>query len=448
MRLTIHALETLIAEFTAVNAVAIFKLVANSTYRAPSHDQFLLIGGGKRNAIAPFCRLPPKKGKRLLYVKKVVKRAGPPRAPDIPYVRTGRFGTKSRRERIPQRRSLQELLAANPRQIIRMLIEDNILHDKTGRKCPTCQNGRLGSLRKLGKRGWQYRCNAKRCQKRYLAHESHPIFSTGFGPKQVSLQLQSAILLCLVNGVSQTLTSTLHKCNHKLVERMSIALDDCRTRYVKKRESSIAFGCDEAWMDVEADEVDIGKGAASARDDVNEEKPIVWEQWGGVVERGAPHTLVLTRLNPRRTKENAPGPGPIRPVDWKPIATRFLKGRKVILHTDGARAYKLRIPGVLHDHVVHMKKKIVKGGVAMWQKPGFTKTFKRTSPCGKVIYCKGGTQVIDRFWRTLRAALVGRSSPVGSYPLERRVRSCQWVYWQTGEDLWVKTGEMLSFFSK
>ena len=47
-------------------------------------------------------------------------------------------------------------------------------------------------------------------------------------------------------------------------------------------------------MDVEADEVDIGKGAASARDDVNEEKPIVWEQWGGVVERGAPHTLVLT----------------------------------------------------------------------------------------------------------------------------------------------------------
>ena len=67
-------------------------------------------------------------------------------------------------------------------------------------------------------------------------------------------------------------------------------MDDCRARYVKKRESSIAFGRDEAWMDVEADEVDIGKGAASAHDDVDEEKPIAWEQWGGV-SNGALHIL-------------------------------------------------------------------------------------------------------------------------------------------------------------
>ncbi len=53
----------------------------------------------------------------------------------------------------------------------------------------------------------------------------------------------------------------------------------------------------------------------------------------------------------------APGPGPIRKRDWAPLARRHLEGKKVILHTDGARAYTLKVPGVLHDNVVHMKKK-------------------------------------------------------------------------------------------
>ena len=175
----------------------------------------------------------------------------------------------------------------------------------------------------------------------------------------MSVQLQSAIPLGLVNGVSQTLTATLRKCYHKFVQRMSIATGDCRARHVKQRESSISFGRDEPWMGVEADEVDIGKGAASALDDVDEKKPTVWEQYGGVVERGAPQTLLLTRFNPRKTKENAPGPGPVRTVGWKPVANRFLQDRKVILHTDGARAYKPHVPGVLHDHVVRAKKKII-----------------------------------------------------------------------------------------
>jgi hypothetical protein len=53
----------------------------------------------------------------------------------------------------------------------------------------------------------------------------------------------------------------------------------------------------------------------------------------------------------------APGPGPIRKRDWAPLARRHLEGKKVILHTDGARAYTLKVPGVVHDNVVHMKKK-------------------------------------------------------------------------------------------
>ena len=57
---------------------------------------------------------------------------------------------------------------------------------------------------------------------------------------------------------------------------------------------------------------------------------------------------------------------------------------------------------------------------------------------------RGGTQVIDRFWRSLRKHLVGRTSPVGSHALERRIRSCQWEMWYQGKDKWSATGHMLA----
>ena len=78
-----------------------------------------------------------------------------------------------------------------------------------------------------------------------------------------------------------------------------------------------------------------------------------WEQWGGLVERGRPDTLVLLRLFPKTTASRSPGPGPITKRDWKPVAKKFLEGRDVILHTDGAKAYTMKIKGVLHDNVEH-----------------------------------------------------------------------------------------------
>ena len=72
----------------------------------------------------------------------------------------------------------------------------------------------------------------------------------------------------------------------------------------------IVYGSIHEWNDVEADEVDVAKGD----DDhlvMNPKKTIVWEQWGGIVERGAPESLMLTRLDPSKTIRRAPGPGPI-----------------------------------------------------------------------------------------------------------------------------------------
>ena len=112
-----------------------------------------------------------------------------------------------------------------------------------------------------------------------------------------------------------------------------------------------------------------------------------------------------------------------------------------------ARAYKAQVPGMLHDHVVHMKKRVIVEGRARWIKPFFTKRFDHVAPDGSRIACIGGTQTIDRFWRTLRTSLVGRSCAVGSHAFARRIRSCQWEYWYKGEDQWVKTGEMLQALS-
>ena len=85
---------------------------------------------------------------------------------------------------------------------------------------------------------------------------------------------------------------------------------------------------------------------------------VSWKQWSGLVQRGKPKTLVLNRLNPPMTVKNAPGPGAIRKVDWLPLGVKHLKDRKVVLHTDSARSYKLKLSGVVHDSVVHCKERM------------------------------------------------------------------------------------------
>ena len=130
------------------------------------------------------------------------------------------------------------------------------------------------------------------------------------------------------------------------------ANDVARADYVTKQERNITYGG--AWQDTEVDEVDVGK---LTDETIEHQHNTTWEQWGGLVERGRPSSLRLYRLNPKKTKKRALGPGPIRKVDWMPIAKKHLANRKIILHSDGARAYKVKLPGVHHCNFVHQKKK-------------------------------------------------------------------------------------------
>ena len=143
------------------------------------------------------------------------------------------------------------------------------------------------------------------------------------------------------------------------MERIFNNLDAARAKYVEHEEKSIKYGgtTDETWVDVEADEVGVGK--ALVDDEGGNGNNLKWEQWCGILQRGKLKSLRLFRSTPALTRANSPGPGPIRKEEWMAIGKPLLQDRHVALHTDGARSHRLDIPGIVHCHVVHQKKKTV-----------------------------------------------------------------------------------------
>ena len=296
-----------------------------------------------------------------------------------------------------------------------------------------------------------------KCRTFTLAHANHPIFTTGKGAAATPLNDQAFTLFCAVRGYTQSLVRLLTGKNHKMIEGIYRRNGQCRAQHVECRELEIKYGG--KWQDVEADEVDVGGNFAQMvreRGDGEPEGKVKWEQWGGLVQRGEPGSLLLTRLNPVHTHPRAPGPGPVKLTDWGPLARKHLAGKKVILHTDGAQTYNLKIPGMLHDHVTHKKKQLFKDGKpvengsrSVWVMPKYVKAFGHKIPGAKrTVQCKGGTQIADRFWRHLRSFLKNRPKKVGSAEVRMRVRSSQWSYWYRESDLWEKTGEMITKIQK
>ena len=148
------------------------------------------------------------------------------------------------------------------------------------------------------------------------------------------------------------------------------------------------------------------------------------------------------------TKLRSPGAGAIRKRECKPLARKWLVNRHVVLHSDGARSYKLKVQGVVHDAAVHKSnRKIVKGKV-VWIKPNYSKVEKHILPGRHVLFVKSGTQIVDRFWQKARKHIKHSGLPVGSPGLRVRIRSAQWLHWNQGADLWAKTAEMMRFLNK
>lgn len=395
-------------------------------------------GSTNKRKVPPKVFPQPKRGKARAHLKKrpVIKK---PKS--VPYVRHGKQTAKSRPEQEHWKRTLKGILQGTEFGTIEMLKQDGILDELRGTTCQKCQTGVLGPLKWVAcKKGWYHRCRGFGCQQYALPQQGNPLFPCAYGSAATPLKEQAAILFCGTVGISVPQCHKLIGANHKAVEGMYNRLDQVREKFVMMQEPKIKFGSEAEWNDIEADEVDLRKF-----DDPNDtsQRPREWEQWGGVVERGFQKTLVLNRLNPGKTSSRSPGPGPIKKIDWTPFARKRLSGRKVILHTDGARTYKVRVPGVLHDYVVHKKKRVTMGGQHVWLKPKFTKVTKHELPNGRALWTKAGTQIIDRFWSSLRSRLKDNSSRVASAALRRRVRSAQWLFWHRGEDLWLQLGQSL-----
>ena len=169
-----------------------------------------------------------------------------------------------------------------------------------------------------------------------------------------------------------------------------------------------------------------------------------WEQWGGVLERGRPETLTLLHLDSSLTNTRAPGPGAIKKRDWAPLANRLLRNRRIVLHTDSARSYRgTTVEGMIHDYVIHSKKRIKVNGKWVWLRPRYVKLVSHKLKSGRRLSVKSGTQYIDRCWRFLKESLGSTGAPPGSKVLEWEIRSAQWEYWNHRKDSWKETGNML-----
>ena len=132
-----------------------------------------------------------------------------------------------------------------------------------------------------------------------------------------------------------------------------------------------------------------------------------------------------------------------------PVAQKWLKNRRVILHSDSARSYRSKVDGMLHDAVVHKKRRVKKGNKWVWVKPVYVKISTHKLPDGTVIKTKRGTQIIDRAWRFIKDRLrLNQHGKASSKQLAAQIRSAQYEYWHRNEDLWVCTGQLLDEYMR
>ena len=52
----------------------------------------------------------------------------------------------------------------------------------------------------------------------------------------------------------------------------------------------------------------------------------------------------------------------------------------IVLHTDAAKSYKLKVSGALHDHVRHCKKRLKVKGKWGWKMPTYVKIATHKDP--------------------------------------------------------------------
>ncbi|CAE7654134.1 unnamed protein product, partial [Symbiodinium sp. KB8] len=188
--------------------------------------------------------------------------------------------------------------------------------------------------------------------------------------------------------------------NHKVIEDMEKKTCELRQEYVELKEEEIEFG------DVEFEHLIQSKDCV-----------MMWE-WAGIIQRGRPETVK---------------------IEWKALGCEPLRDGKMILHTESAKSYKLKLPEALHDNVVHCKKREKVNGIWQWQRTHYVRivTHRLPGTKGKTL------KVIDRCWRFLEEpVLVNQHTKAGCSLLRAELSSAQYEYCNRYADIWVRCGDL------
>lgn len=316
---------------------------------------------------------------------------------------------------------------------------------------PHCGHGKLSCRWKDHRRGYVQRCSARACHKFVLPHSHHPVFVASWGVSHVPLRQQALVLFCLVARVEPGKIHLLTGLGRKVVESVCARWRKALVSFVEKKQLTIQLGDGKKWSQCEVDEVTCRGKRRGQR--------VTWYQYCGLLKRGDRRTLILAKMKVKATfvKRKGKGagstvsPGPITKKEWAQIANKFVKLRKILLHSDGARAYRFsKIPGVVTDAVKHKRPKPVY--TALWRHvlpKDQTKAhtdLKKLPPSEKeVVWVKKGTQLIDNCWRQLKLLGLPKSTKAEDDAVHFRVREFQWHHWNAENDKWKAAGDVIHF---
>ena len=343
--------------------------------------------------------------------------------------------------------SLLTLMQLTELALIRHLLKIGMLQNFS--RCPHCKCGKLSPLRKDKGRGYVQRCRAKACQKFVLPHSHHPVFVTSWGNSHIPLRQQVCVLFCNVARVDQGKIHLITGLGRRVVESVSARWRKALVAYVEKKQETIQLGNGRTWSQCEVDEVTCrGK---------RQGQKVTWFQYCGLLRRGDRRTLVLAKMKVKSThikqrgkgKGSAVSPGPITKTEWRLIADAYVKGKKILLHSDGARAYRFcKIPGVITDSVKHKRPKPIY--TALWchvlpkdQSKAHTDLKKLPASEKETVWVKKGTQLVDNVWRQLKLLGLPKSTKAEDSIVHHRVREFQWHHWNAEADKWRAAGETL-----
>ena len=391
----------------------------------------------------------PKRGKaRMLSRQEPVKK----RPSSVPYTRHGAKPPKVRT--VKWAYNFFSILTLTALGLAQHMIDYGLVADLADTKCQECRYGTYALKSQKGREP-HWRCDCWDCQHRMPLAKDNPIFTYGHGA--VPLQKQMVALMCAWANIDQTKCELAFGLSKWVVEGIYKRWYQVASNYVIDVQGAMKLGTGRTWMDAEVDEVTIRKKLKKESEPTTQKKPVVQKKpaqmtWPcnflGILVRGFPKQLVLEELPLRETDVRAPGPGPLTVEHWMPLSERWCAGRKLIVHSDSARAYKRKIRGCLHDSVVHKKRRVKVGGKWTWQKPIYTKTVKHKLPGSRTtVKVKAGTQYIDGFWRIMKAFIrPWRKSDAKM--LRLLVRTAQLRYWNRGRDMYSVGAEVVKWHLK